>query len=160
MMQKIKILAVGKIKERALADLAGEYSKRLGRYCALETVELQDESVGARESGAEIIKHTRAEAGRVMERLKQDAYVIALDMKGRALRSEEFADTLRALFGLRPEIAFVVGGSHGLHPDVTARADFVLSLSNLTFPHQLARVILLEQIYRALKIINNETYHK
>ncbi|MCL2057920.1 MAG: 23S rRNA (pseudouridine(1915)-N(3))-methyltransferase RlmH [Oscillospiraceae bacterium] len=157
---KIKIVAVGKIKERALSELIAEYVKRLGRYCSLEIVEVADESISARESGPGVMKFLHIEAGRVLERLRAGSYAIALDMGGAVLDSVAFAGKLDALSGHYPEIAFIIGGSHGLHPDVLECADFVLSMSKLTFPHQLARLLVLEQLYRAFKIINNETYHK
>jgi 23S rRNA (pseudouridine1915-N3)-methyltransferase len=159
-MLKIKVLAVGKLKERALCDLVGEYIKRLGRYCAPEVTELRDESIPADSGGMEILRRLSVESGRISGMLKQDSYVIALDIKGDAPDSEKFAENLRSLADRCPEIVFVIGGSHGLHPDMLKRADYVLSMSNMTFPHQLARLILLEQVYRAFKIINNETYHK
>lgn len=159
-MLKIKILAVGKLKERAFNDIADDYVKRLGRYCAPDVTELRDESVPAGAGGAEIVKILSAEAGRILDRIKADSYVIALDMTGGAPDSDGFASKIRALSGRYPELVFIIGGSHGLHPDVLKRADYVLSMSNMTFPHRLARLILLEQIYRAFKIINNETYHK
>ena len=159
-MQKIKILAVGKIKERALSELIGEYVKRLGRYCSIEIVEVADESIAARESEAEVRMHLLAEAGRVLERRRTGSYAVALDMRGNPLNSIEFSDKLNSLIGRYSEIEFIIGGSHGLHPDMTAHADYVFSMSELTFPHQLARLILLEQLYRAFKIIGNETYHK
>ena len=159
-MLKINIVAVGKIKERALSMMIGEYSKRLGRYCALRIIEAPDESVSARESEASIQRHLSDEAGRVLGLLRADAYIVALDIKGNPIDSIGLAQKLGALAGRYPEITFIIGGSHGLHPDVLSRSDYVLSMSELTFPHQLARLILLEQLYRSFKIINNETYHK
>jgi len=159
-MLKIKIAAVGKIKERALSELTGEYIKRLGRYCAPEVIEIPDEAVSARESGAGILRHTQAEAERILARVKAEPYVVALDIKGAAPDSAAFAENLRSLALRYPAVTFVIGGSNGLHPSVIARADYIMSMSNMTFPHQLARLVLLEQLYRAFKIINNETYHK
>jgi len=159
-MQKIRILAIGKLKEKDLAGLTGEYVKRLGKFCALEITELQDESVPANESEAGIKKSLHTEAARILEKLRPNAYTVALDMRGKAPCSVDFADMMQSLSVRYPEIIFIIGGSHGLHPDVLARADYILSMSNMTFPHQLARLILLEQLFRAYKIINNETYHK
>jgi len=165
-MLKIKVAAVGKLKEKALRDLTGEYIKRLGRYCSLEIIELDDESVPGRESAdpgasAAIAKCLKAESARILGRVAPGAYVIALDMtSGAAPDSIGFAKLINELTGRVPEIVFVVGGSHGLHPDVLARADYALSMSKLTFTHQLARLILLEQLYRAFKIIGSEVYHK
>ena len=149
----MRIIAVGKLKERALAELAGEYAKRLGKYCSLDIVEIPDESVSARESDATAQKRVLEESRRIAGRLKADSYVIALDMRGRALDSGSFAESLRELTLRLPEAVFVIGGSHGLHQELLGRADFILSMSEMTFPHQLARVILLEQLFRAFKII-------
>ena len=159
-MLKIKIIAVGKLGEQALSALASEYAKRLGRYCSLEIAEVADERVSARDSEATILRRLSDEAGRVLERLRTEAYVVALDIKGKSIDSVEFSQKINTLAGSYPEIIFIIGGSHGLHPDVLARSDYILSLSRLTFPHQLTRLILLEQLYRSFKIINNETYHK
>ena len=159
-MLKVKIIAVGKIKERALAETASEYIKRLSKYCSLEITEVADESIPAHESEAVIQRRLSDEARRVLDRIKAGAYVIALDMGGEMPDSVGFSNKLDALSGVHPVIIFIIGGSHGLHTDVLERADYVLSLSNLTFPHRLARLILLEQLYRAFKILNGETYHK
>ena len=163
-MHKIKIIAVGKIKERPLTELFGEYIKRLGRYCSLDIIEVLDESVSAHENAADIQKHLRAEADRLLERLRSvariGAYKIALDIKGHSLDSINFASKLNYLVDHFQEIIFIIGGSHGLHNNVLSYADYTFSMSELTFPHQLARLILVEQIYRAYKIIGNETYHK
>ena len=160
-MLKIKIITVGKLKERALRELAGEYVKRLGRYCSLEIAEVAEEDIPAGESEAGIAHSLKNEAERLLGRIgKADAHVIALDMRGEAPDSVALSRKIVALAGTRPEIAFIIGGSCGLHPDVLKRADMALSISNLTLPHQLARLILLEQVYRAFKIQNNEAYHK
>ena len=127
-MLKIKIAAIGKLNGRALTELSGEYVKRLSRYCTLEIIELRDESISARASWAEIQKHLSIEAGLVIERLRQDAYVIALDMGGKAPDSVEFSKLLNLQTGTCSEIVFVIGGSHGLHQRVLARADYVLSI--------------------------------
>ena len=159
-MLKINVVAVGRIKEQALSALIGEYVKRLGRYCAFRIIEVPDESIPARESSATVMKRLSDEAGRVLGRLRADAYVIALDIGGKSPGSIELAQMINALAGRFSEIFIVIGGSHGLHPDVLSRSDYILSMSKMTFPHQLARLILLEQLYRSFKIINNEIYHK
>jgi len=159
-MIKIKVVAAGRIKERALSELIGEYAKRLSKYCTLTIVEVPDESVAARESEADVRRGLLAESGRLLGRIAAGEYVIALDIKGDATDSPGFSKMLNDLAARHSALAFVIGGSNGLHPDVISRADRALSLSRLTFPHQLARLILLEQIYRAFKINNNETYHK
>ena len=159
-MLKIKIVAVGKIKERALSALIGEYTKRLGRYCSLEIIEVPDESIPARESEASIVKRISDEAGRVLARVRAGAYIIALGIEGDSPDSEGLARKLNELAVQCPEIYFLIGGSHGLHPGILSRSDYILSLSRLTFPHQLSRLILLEQLYRSFKINNREIYHK
>ena len=159
-MHKVKIIAVGRIKERALSMLIDEYTKRLGRYCAIEIIEIANESISARESDAGIIKHQLAEAERIMGRIRAGSYVTALDMSGQSVNSIEFSQKLNTNTGKYVESIFIIGGSHGLHPDVLTHVNYTWSISELTFPHQLVRLILLEQLYRAFKIINNETYHK
>jgi 23S rRNA (pseudouridine1915-N3)-methyltransferase len=159
-MLKIKIIAVGKIKEPALSELIAEYVKRLGKYCAIDIIEVPDESVSARESEAVITRRRLNEAERILERLRAGAYVIALDIRGESPDSLELSKKIETLTGQYQEIIFIIGGSHGLHRDVLTRSKYILSMSNFTFPHQLARLILLEQLYRSFKILNNETYHK
>ena len=159
-MLKIKIIAVGKIKETALTQVINEYIKRLGKYCALEIIEVRDESIAANNSESDIVKFTRMEADRLIAHIKPGVYTIALDSKGDAPDSVVFAHKLESLTARLPEIHFIIGGSHGLHFTALRGADYIMSMSNMTFPHQLARLIFLEQLYRAFKIINNETYHK
>ena len=160
LMQKYRVIAVGKLKEKALIALVGEYVKRLGRYCTLDIIELADESIPAGESEAGVRKSLHIEAGRIFEKLRAGTYTIALDMSGKAPDSAGFAEMLQSLAIRGLEIEIIIGGSHGLHPEVLERADYIMSMSNLTFPHQLARLIILEQLYRAHKIMHNETYHK
>lgn len=144
----IRIIAVGKLKEKYWTDAVQEYSKRLGAYCSLEIIELKD-------------TEPHAEGERILGRIRKDDYVITLEIKGRGLSSEQLASRIEQL-GIdgRSSLTFVIGGSDGLSPEVSSRADFKLSFSAMTFPHQMMRVILLEQIYRSFKIIRNETYHK
>lgn len=157
----ITILAVGKIKESFYREALSEYQKRLGRYCRLEIVEVADESVPEKASLAqeELIKER--EAQRILKRLRENSFVITLEITGKKYDSERFAKELEdlALAG-RSQLVFVVGGSLGLHRSVSERADLKLSFSDMTFPHQLMRVILAEQIYRAFRIINGSPYHK
>lgn len=157
----ITIISVGKIKEKYLSEAIKEYSKRLSRYCKLDIVELPDEQTPDRagESLEAQIKHK--EGQRILRFLKEDSYVIALAIEGKKLNSESFAEKLEQL-GIqgKSHVTFVIGGSLGLAPEVLKRADFLLSFSDLTFPHQLMRVILLEQVYRCYRIINHEPYHK
>lgn len=158
---KITIISVGKIKEKYLKDAIAEYAKRLGKYCRLEIIEVADEKTPdqASETVEEGIRAKEAE--RILKNIKDDMYVITLEIQGKMLTSEELADKIETL-GIqgKSSIAFVIGGSIGLGKVVSDRSDFALSFSRMTFPHQLMRVILLEQIYRGFRIINGEPYHK
>ena len=157
----ITILAVGKIKEVFYREALSEYRKRLGRYCRLEIVEVSDEPAPERVSPAQenIIK--QKEAQRILKRLRDNSFVITLEIAGKKYDSEKFAKKLEnlALAG-ESQLVFIIGGSLGLHSSVSQRADLKLSFSDMTFPHQLMRVILAEQIFRAFRIINGEPYHK
>ena len=158
---KITILTVGKIKEKFYADAVNEYSKRLSRYCKLEIIQVADEKTAenSTENEMDIIKQKEAE--RLLKHIPEDAYVITLEINGKSLNSMELADKMNQLgIGGTSHIIFVIGGSLGLHVTVSKRADFHLSFSKMTFPHQLMRVILLEQIYRSYRIIHNQPYHK
>ncbi|WP_418539274.1 23S rRNA (pseudouridine(1915)-N(3))-methyltransferase RlmH [Massilistercora timonensis] len=158
---KITLITVGKIKEKYLKDGIAEYSKRLSRYCKLEIIEVADEKTPdqASETVEEQIRDKEGE--RIRKYLRDDMYVITLEINGKQLSSEELADKMAAL-GLqgKSNIAFVIGGSIGLGREVLKRSDYALSFSKMTFPHQLMRVILLEQVYRGYRIINGEPYHK
>ena len=158
---KITILCVGKIKEKYFSDAIMEYSKRLRKYCKLDIIEVQDEMTpdGASEAENEAIKLKEAE--RILKNVKNDSYVITLEISGKELSSEQLADKIIDI-GVKSygSITFIIGGSLGLHGKVSEIADFKLSFSKMTFPHQLMRVILLEQIYRSYRISNNEPYHK
>ncbi|MBT1165646.1 23S rRNA (pseudouridine(1915)-N(3))-methyltransferase RlmH [Bifidobacterium simiarum] len=157
----IDIIAVGKVKERYLRDAIAEYSKRLSRYCKLNIIEVQDEKTPEHASEG-VERQIKAKEGeRILKHIKPNAYVIALAIDGKMLTSEGLAAHIAQL-GLRGEshIQMVIGGSIGLADEVLRRADYALSFSKMTFPHQLMRVILLEQIYRAYKINAGEPYHK
>ena len=158
---KITLVTVGKIKERYFEDAIKEYSKRLGRYCRLDIIQVQDEKTpdGAGEAMERQIKDK--EGQRILSNIKDGAYVIALAIEGRMLSSEELASRLQKLGvdGIS-HIVFVIGGSLGLSDEVMGRADYALSFSKMTFPHQLMRVVLLEQIYRSYRIMAGEPYHK
>ncbi len=158
---KITILTVGKIKEKYWNMAIQEYAKRLSRYCKLEIVEVADEKTpdGAGEALEEQIK--QREATRLLAKIPSDAYVIALMIEGKMPDSVQLSEKLEQL-GVRgiSHIVFIIGGSLGLSQSVQKRANEQLSFSKMTFPHQMMRVILLEQIYRAYRIINNEPYHK
>ena len=158
---KITILCVGKIKEKFFRMAVDEYVKRLGRYCQLEIVETPDEKTpdGASPKEEEQIKEKEGE--RLLKNIKPSAYVIALAIEGKSRSSEELADKLERLgVSGNSHIMFIIGGSLGLSENVLKRADMLLSFSRMTFPHQLMRVILLEQIYRSFRIIQGEPYHK
>lgn len=157
----VTILAVGKIKESFYREALAEYLKRLGRYCRPEIIEVADEPVpeGASSAQEELIKEK--EAKRILKRLRDNSFVITLEIAGKKYDSEKFAEKLEDLaLGGKSQLVFVIGGSLGLHASVSKRADLKLSFSDMTFPHQLMRVILAEQIYRAFRIINKEPYHK
>lgn len=158
---KVTIVAVGKIKEKFFAEAIGEYSKRLSRYCKLEIIQVSDEKTPDHASEAVEAQIKDKEGERILAYLKDGAYVIALAIEGRMLRSEELAQKIEAL-GVSgvSQIVFVIGGSLGLSKKALDRADLRLSFSPMTFPHQLMRVVLLEQIYRSYRIIQGEPYHK
>ena len=158
---KITVLCVGKIKEKFYRDAIAEYEKRLTKYCKPDFVEVADEKTpdGAGEALEEQIK--AREGARILEKIKPDAYVCTLEIGGKKMSSEGMADWMEKLcVSGTSHITFVIGGSLGLHPSVSKRADLALSFSDMTFPHQLMRVILAEQIYRCFRIINREPYHK
>lgn len=158
---KIDICCVGKVKESSFRDMISEYSKRLSRYVNLNVIEVPDEKTpdNASVTVEEGIK--KKEGERLLSVIKDSAYVIALAIDGKNLSSTELADKIDSLgIGGVSHIQFIIGGSLGLSPDVLKRADMKLSFGRMTFPHQLMRVILLEQIYRSYRIINNEPYHK
>ena len=158
---KITLLTVGKIKEKYLKDAIAEYSKRLSKYCKLEIIEVADEKTP--DNASEVVENVRRdkEGERLLKYVKDDAFVITLEIKGKMMTSEELAEKIDTL-GIRgvSHIMFIIGGSIGLGEDVIKRSDFALSFSKMTFPHQLMRVILLEQIYRSYRIISGEPYHK
>ncbi len=158
---KITIITVGKIKEKYLKDAIAEYTKRLSKYCKLEIVEVADEKTP--DNASEVVEEQirSKEAERILKYVKDDAYVVTLEINGKQLTSEELADKVEKL-GVQgtSHIIFIIGGSIGLGKEVLAKSNYALSFSKMTFPHQLMRVILLEQIYRSYRIINGEPYHK
>lgn len=158
---RITIVCVGKIKERFYREAVDEYMKRLGKYCKPEIIEVPDEKT-PEGAGTVLEEQIKAKEGkRILEKLREDAYVCTLEIGGRKLSSEGLAKWLEKLaVDGTSHIVFVIGGSLGLHEDVCRRGDMSLSFSDMTFPHQLMRVILTEQIYRAFRIINGEPYHK
>ena len=144
-----------------MKDAIAEYAKRLSRYCKLEIVEVADEKTIENASQVLETQIRDKEAERLMKYIREDAYVITLEIKGKQLTSEELSEKINQL-GIqgKSHIIFVIGGSIGLGDEILKRSDYALSFSKMTFPHQLMRVILLEQIYRSYRIINGEPYHK
>jgi len=157
----ISIITVGKLKEKYLKIGIEEYLKRLSSYAKVEVIEIPDEKAPEELSAAEMEQVKNKEGEKLLAKLSQETYVIALAIDGKMKSSEELADSLDKLatYG-KSKIAFVIGGSLGLSDDVLKRADEKLSFSKMTFPHQLMRLILLEQVYRAFRINRNEPYHK
>ncbi len=158
---KITIITVGKIKEKYLKDAISEYTKRLSKYCKLDIVEVADEKTP--DNASEVVENQirSKEAERILKYVKDDAFVVTLEINGKQLTSEELAKKIDTL-GIQghSHIIFIIGGSIGLGQEVLQKSNFALSFSKMTFPHQLMRVILLEQIYRSYRIINGEPYHK
>lgn len=158
---KITLVTVGKIKEKFYADAISEYSKRLSRYCRLEILQVADEKTPDH-AGIKVEQQIKNKEGeRILSQIKENAYVVALAIEGKMLDSVELSKKLDilAVEGIS-QVVFVIGGSLGLSEAVLNRADYKLSFSKMTFPHQLMRVILLEQIYRGYRIVNGEPYHK
>ena len=160
-MQRVTVLCVGKLKERFYADAAAEYVKRLQRYCKLEIIELPEQRLPEDPSPAEIQRALRAEGAAIREKLPKGGAVVALCIEGKPCSSEELSRRM-ADFGIqgRTQVTFIIGGSFGLDEDVKKQADWRLSMSPMTVPHHLARVMLLEQIYRACQIAEGTKYHK
>ena len=158
---KITIISVGKIKEKFFEDAIKEYSKRLSKYCKLNFIEVKDEKTKENASTTEedLVKET--EGKRILDKVSSSSKVIALAIEGDEFDSVELAKEIESMRVTgTSDLTFVIGGSLGLHKSVLDRADLRLSFSKMTFPHQLMKVILLEQIYRSFRIINNEPYHK
>ena len=149
----INIICTGKIKEKYLKDAIDEYSKRLSKFCKLNILELPDKKIPDKTNSS-------IENENVINHLKKDTYVICLDLKGKQFSSEEFAQDIQDISMLHSNITFIIGGSLGMSEKLLNLANQKICFSKMTFPHQLIRVFLLEQIYRAFKIINGENYHK
>ena len=158
---KITICCVGKIKEKFYSQAIAEYSKRLSKYCKLEIKEAADEKTPDSASDTVNMMIKEKEGDRLLSFIKDDSYVIALAIDGKMLDSVELSEKIdNLMLSGKSDIVFVIGGSLGLDKRVLDRADYKLSFSKMTFPHQLMRVILLEQIYRSFRIMKNEPYHK
>lgn len=157
----ISIISVGKIKEKYLKLGIEEFSKRLSKYSKLEFIELDDEKCPENLSEKDILIVKEKEGNKILSKIKNNSYVIALAIDGKNLSSKELAEKISSLaVSGKSHITFVIGGSLGLSDDVLKRANYKLSFSKMTFPHQLMKLILLEQVYRAFRINNNEPYHK
>ncbi|MBE5821666.1 MAG: 23S rRNA (pseudouridine(1915)-N(3))-methyltransferase RlmH [Clostridiales bacterium] len=157
----IKIICIGKIKENFLVDGIKEYSKRISKYCKLDIIEINDKKIPDNPNQAEIEQIKLQEANEILKHISSKDYTISLDLKGNFLTSEELAKKTSDIYinGYNT-ITYIIGGSLGLHKTVLEKCNYSISFSKMTFPHQLFRLILLEQIYRSFKINNNETYHK
>lgn len=159
-MLSINIICVGKIKENYLKDAISEYSKRLSKYCNLNIIELPDEKLPSQLSKKNIDEVKNIEGNKILAHIKKDSYTICLDLKGKQFSSEEFSAKIDSIaLNFNSSINFIIGGSLGLSKDVLEKANEKICFSKMTFPHQLIRVFLLEQLFRAFKISNNETYH-
>ncbi|MBR2786021.1 MAG: 23S rRNA (pseudouridine(1915)-N(3))-methyltransferase RlmH [Clostridia bacterium] len=157
----INIICVGKIKENFLKDAINEYSKRLTKYCTLTITELPDEKISNNASNKELLIVKEKEAENILNNLRKDSYIICLDLKGKQFTSEEFSQKIENIsLHYNSSITFIIGGSLGISNEILSKANELISFSKMTFPHQLFRVLLLEQIFRAFKISNNEAYHK
>lgn len=157
----IRIIAVGKIKEKYIQEGIKEYSKRLSKYCSLEIIEVDDEKAPENLSDKEIDIIKQKEGERILSKIPQDSYIISLEIQEKEISSEELSNKLNNLMiEGSSNITFIIGGSLGLSDTVSSKSNFKLSFSKMTFPHQLMRMILLEQIYRSWRIIKNEPYHK
>lgn len=159
-MLNINVVCVGKVKEDYLRAAIAEYSKRLSKYCNLNFIELPDEKLPNKLNDSIINEIKQKECARILEHIKKDSYVICLDLKGKEVSSEEFSRKIDDIgLNFNSSISFVIGGTLGLTEDVLEVANEKLCFSKMTFPHQLMRVFLLEQLFRAFKISRNETYH-
>jgi len=150
----IKIICVGKIKEKFFAEAIKEYEKRLSKYTKLKIIEVEDYNINN-----EKIKKQK-EKEQILKHIEQKDYIITLEIEGNELTSIELSKKIESICTINSNITFIIGGSYGLDEEIKKKANYKLSFSKLTFPHQLFRIILLEQIYRSYKIMNNETYHK
>ena len=150
----IKIIAVGKLKESYLKEAQEEYLKRISKYTKIELIELEDSKVDDK------IKALNEEKDNILKHISDKEYIITLEINGKELSSVELADKLDKTFITNSDITFIIGGSYGIHDSVLEKSNYSLSFSKMTFPHQLFRILLLEQLFRSYKILNNEKYHK
>ena len=150
----IKIITVGKLKEKYLKDAQDEYLKRLSKYTKIELIEVEDSKID------DMKQALLEEKNSILKHISSKDYIITLEIEGKQLTSIELADKIDKTFISNSDITFIIGGSYGLHDEIKAKSNFRLSFSKMTFPHQLFRILLLEQIFRSYKILNNEKYHK
>ena len=159
-MLTINIICIGKIKENYLKDAITEYSKRLSKFCNLNIIELQDEKLPNKLNDSIITEIKNKECTKMIQSIKKDSFIICLDLKGKEFSSEEFSQKIENIaLNFNSSITFIIGGTLGLNQEILSLANEKICFSKMTFPHQLIRVFLLEQLFRAFKISNNETYH-
>ena len=159
-MLNINIVCIGKIKENYLKDAIAEYSKRLSKFCNLNIIELSDEKLPNKVNDSIMAEIKNKECSKMIQAIKKDSYIMCLDLKGKEFSSEEFSHKLENIaLNFNSSITFVIGGTLGLNEEILSLANEKICFSKMTFPHQLIRVFLLEQLFRAFKISNNETYH-
>ena len=158
---KVTVISVGKVKDKYLKLGIDEFKKRLSRFCKLELIEVKDEPIDEESSDNDLDIVRKKEGKHILNKLPDSAYIIVTDIEGREMKSEQLADKIQSIMTYRQShITFIIGGSVGISDEVKKSCDLILSLSKMTFPHQLFKLILLEQIYRAFKINANESYHK
>ena len=159
-MLKVKVICIGKLKEKYLREAQAEYLKRLGAFCKAEVIELPEAKLPDNPSEALINDGLKKEAKKILAEIPKGAYVYSLCIEGKSVSSEELASKVEENTGNTSNVVFIIGSSFGLDEEVKRQSSFKLSFSKMTFPHQLARIMLLEQIYRAFSINNNTKYHK
>ncbi len=159
-MLSVNIYCIGKLKESYLKDAVNEYSKRLSSMCRIRVIELSEERVGDNPSKAETARAVEKESKSILQKLSPSDYVVAMCIEGKNISSEELSSKIEQISGTHSTVDFIIGGSWGLSDELKKRADFSLSMGKMTFPHQLFRVMLCEQIYRALSISKGTKYHK
>ena len=159
-MLHVDIICVGKLKEQYFKDAVNEYSKRLSKYCILSIVELPDEKVPDKLNDKLILDIKEKESNNILSHIKKDSYTICLDLKGKQYTSEDFSKKLENISLTNSSITLIIGGTLGLSNKLISSCNELICFSKMTFPHQLIRIFLLEQLFRAFKISNNETYHR
>lgn len=158
-MLHIDIVCIGKIKENYLKDAIAEYKKRLSKYCLLNIIELPDEKLPIKLNDSLACEIKQKESNSILSHIKRDSYIIALDLNGKQFSSIDFSNKIQDLSNITSNITFLIGGSLGMTDELLSNSKELICFSKMTFPHQLIRLFLLEQLFRAFKILNNETYH-